>query len=121
MRDDKNLTTDVLVIGCGIGGASAALEAAKRGLKVVVITKHAKPEESNTFYAQGGIVTLGVGDDPGRLKADILKAGDRLAPQEVERLLTDLQRTDNPYICPHGQPIIVGISHHELDKKFERV
>ncbi|NCO39734.1 MAG: DNA mismatch repair protein MutL [Armatimonadetes bacterium CG_4_10_14_3_um_filter_66_18] len=49
-----------------------------------------------------------------------IKAGDRLAPQEIDRLLTDLQRTDNPYICPHGQPIIVGISHHELDKKFER-
>jgi len=50
-----------------------------------------------------------------------IKAGDALTPAEIDRLLTDLQQTDNPYVCPHGQPIIVGISHHELDRKFERV
>lgn len=49
-----------------------------------------------------------------------IKAGDALTPAEIDRLLADLQQTDNPYVCPHGQPIIVGISHHELDRKFER-
>jgi len=63
--------TDVLVIGCGIAGASAAMEAAKCGLRVVVITKHSEPEESNTYYAQGGIVSLGPNDNPELLKDPI--------------------------------------------------
>ena len=48
MSEDKNLATDMLIIGCGIAGASAALEAAKSGLRVIVITKNSSLEESNT-------------------------------------------------------------------------
>ncbi len=73
---DSDIRADVLVIGCGIAGASAALEAAKAGLRTVVITKAAKPEESNTFYAQGGIVSFAPDDRPELLKKDILEAGD---------------------------------------------
>ena len=68
MSNDERLTTDVLIIGCGIAGASAALEAAKCGLRVILITKDSKLEESNTYYAQGGIVSLGVDDHPELLK-----------------------------------------------------
>jgi len=50
-----------------------------------------------------------------------IRAGDPLSPEEIRQLIIDLQRTDNPYICPHGQPIIIGISHMELDKRFERM
>ncbi len=78
MGADQTLFTDVLVIGCGIAGASAALEAAKAGLRVTVITANALPEESNTLYAQGGIVSMGEGDDPELLEDDIIKAGDGL-------------------------------------------
>ena len=49
MSEDKSLTTDMLIIGCGIAGASAALEAAKSGLRVIVITKNSRLEESNTY------------------------------------------------------------------------
>ena len=68
MKNEGVLRTDVLIIGCGIAGASAALEAAKSGLKVVLITKKSIFEESNTFYAQGGIVSLGKDDKPELLK-----------------------------------------------------
>ena len=44
----RDIRADVLVIGCGIAGASAALEAAEAGLRVVVLTKEARAEESNT-------------------------------------------------------------------------
>ena len=76
MKNQEILRTDVLIIGCGIAGASAALEAAKSGLKVVLITKNAKFEESNTYYAQGGIVSLGKDDRPELLKEDIIETGD---------------------------------------------
>ncbi len=87
MSKEKSITTDILIIGCGIAGASAALEAAKSGLRVVVITKNSKPEESNTFYAQGGIVSLGYDDHPELLKEDIIDSGDGINnPQAVEIL-----------------------------------
>ncbi|MBI3921127.1 MAG: DNA mismatch repair endonuclease MutL [Armatimonadetes bacterium] len=50
-----------------------------------------------------------------------IKAGDFLREEEIHRLIQDLQHVENPYLCPHGQPIIISISHHELDKRFERV
>lgn len=85
---EKNIfRSDILVIGCGIAGASAALEAAKRGLRVNIITKAAKAEESNTYYAQGGIVSLGPDDRPEILKEDIIKTGDGINnPESVDVL-----------------------------------
>lgn len=84
---DPHMETDVLVIGCGIGGASAALEAAKSGLRVLVVTKYADPEESNTYYAQGGIVSLGHDDRPEILREDILESGDEINNPEAVELL----------------------------------
>lgn len=49
-----------------------------------------------------------------------IKAGDRLSPDEMARLVADLRKTSNPYLCPHGRPIVVCISNHELDKMFGR-
>jgi L-aspartate oxidase len=87
MTTNRRLETDVLVIGCGIAGASAALAAAKEGLRVVVISKNSALKQSNTFYAQGGIVSLGPDDDPELLKDDIIKAGDGINnPDAVEIL-----------------------------------
>lgn len=92
-KDDK-LITDLLIIGCGIGGASAALEAAKSGLRVILITKNLKPEESNTYYAQGGIVSLGKDDHPELLKEDILEAGDGVNnPEAVDILASEGKKT----------------------------
>ncbi len=90
MEQAEAQKTDVLIIGCGIAGSSAALEAAKSGLKVVVITKSNELEESNTFYAQGGIVSLGPEDRPELLKEDIIQTGDGINnPEAVEILSTE--------------------------------
>jgi L-aspartate oxidase len=70
------METDVLVIGSGIAGACAALEASKAGLRVLVVNKSPRIEESNTYYAQGGIVSQGVDDAPDLLVDDILESGD---------------------------------------------
>jgi L-aspartate oxidase len=88
----KTWETDVLVIGCGIAGASAALEAAKSGMDVLVITKNSRAEESNTLYAQGGIVSLGPGDYPELLAEDITAAGDNINDPEAVELLSSEAR-----------------------------
>jgi DNA mismatch repair protein MutL len=49
-----------------------------------------------------------------------VKAGDRLSNEEMARLITDLRQTSNPYLCPHGRPIVVCLSNRELDKMFGR-
>ncbi len=87
MSKEQPERCDVLVIGIGIAGASAALEAARGGLEVTVITKASSPEESNTLYAQGGIVSLGRDDDPEILADDIIDAGDGINNPEAVRLL----------------------------------
>jgi L-aspartate oxidase len=66
---------DVIVIGSGIAGLSAAIRAAQAGASVCVLTKEAAPEECNTRYAQGGIVAGGGKEDPELLVQDILAAG----------------------------------------------
>jgi L-aspartate oxidase len=50
-----SIYTDVLVIGSGIAGLRAAIEASRYG-QVLIITKDLLAE-SNTFYAQGGIAS----------------------------------------------------------------
>ncbi len=50
-----------------------------------------------------------------------VKAGDRLSMDEMTRLVSDLKQTSNPYLCPHGRPIVVCLSNRELDKMFGRM
>lgn len=97
MTESEDLKADVLIIGCGIAGSSAALEAAKSGMRAVVVTKEIRPEESNTYYAQGGIVSLGNDDYPELLKDDIIKTGDGINnPEAVDILATEgKQMVDN--------------------------
>ena len=49
-----------------------------------------------------------------------VKAGDPLTIEEMQGLLEQLAETENPYLCPHGRPIVVTISFHDLDKQFKR-
>ena len=56
------IESDVLIIGSGIAGSIAALRLADAGIHVVIATRSTNPEESNTFYAQGGIIYKGKED-----------------------------------------------------------
>lgn len=49
-----------------------------------------------------------------------IKAGEALSREEMEKLVEDLLHCDNPFVCPHGRPIIVSLSNWELDRKFRR-
>jgi L-aspartate oxidase len=82
-------TTDIIVIGSGVAGCTAALHAAKSGKDVLLITKNADPLESNTRYAQGGIVAIGKNDSAELLYRDIMKAGDGICNPDAARLVAE--------------------------------
>jgi DNA mismatch repair protein MutL len=50
-----------------------------------------------------------------------VKGNDVLHRSEMERLLIDLAQTKNPFSCPHGRPIFIKLSKHEIEKMFKRV
>ncbi|MCS7065103.1 MAG: hypothetical protein NZL85_02375, partial [Fimbriimonadales bacterium] len=49
-----------------------------------------------------------------------VKAGDPLSLPEMQKLIEDLARTQNPYLCPHGRPITLTLSWGELERRFKR-
>jgi L-aspartate oxidase len=82
--------SDVLIIGCGIAGASAALRLAEdRQRQITMITRAADPQDSNSRLAQGGIVTLGQGDSIELIVRDILDAGAGLSLPSAARILAE--------------------------------
>ncbi|MDC7232392.1 MAG: L-aspartate oxidase [Spirochaetales bacterium] len=80
---------DVIIIGTGISGLAAAVTAAEKGLNVGIFSKSDVLEESNTYYAQGGIVGKGEEDSPSLLTDDIIKAGDYLNNTDALKILTE--------------------------------
>jgi L-aspartate oxidase len=80
------LETDVLIIGGGLAGMSAALEAAATGARVLLVEAGAGASER----AQGGIAAaLGEGDSPDRHAFDTLAAGAGLCDPWAVRVLTE--------------------------------
>lgn len=49
-----------------------------------------------------------------------IKANTNITIEEMERLISDLRKCDNPYNCPHGRPTIIFYSTYELEKLFKR-
>ena len=50
-----------------------------------------------------------------------VKAGDRLAPEEIKALLDHRHLVDDSHHCPHGRPTELVFSREELDKQFGRI
>ena len=117
---ERDIRADVLVIGCGIAGAAAALEAADAGLRTVVITKDARPQESNTYYAQGGIVSFAPDDRPELLKGDILEAGDNVGdPRAVDILVAEGPRLVQEILIDRLEIPFTRSSPESLDYALE--
>ncbi len=68
---------DIIIVGCGIAGLSAAIFLKEAGLNVVVLTKEDESMNTCTNLAQGGIIAWKDGDTPKKITYDILHAGCR--------------------------------------------
>ncbi|MFI6686095.1 L-aspartate oxidase [Streptomyces sp. NPDC050485] len=81
------IDADVVVVGSGVAGLTAALRCTAAGLATVVVTK-ARLDDGSTRWAQGGIAAaLGEGDTPGQHLDDTLVAGVGLCDEDAVRLL----------------------------------
>lgn len=81
------IDADVVVVGSGVAGLTAALRCAAAGLRTVVVTK-ARLDDGSTRWAQGGIAAaLGEGDTPDQHLDDTLVAGAGLCDEEAVRTL----------------------------------
>lgn len=103
MREKR---TDVLVVGSGIAGLSAALGAARAGADVTIATKATRPEGASSWWAQGGIAIAR--DDPAQFKQDILEASDGTA---------DLDAVD--VLVEHANEVVRDVLVDTLDVDFD--
>jgi L-aspartate oxidase len=80
--------TQVLIIGGGIAGATAALRLARNpSRQITIITRARESQESNTRYAQGGIIGSGLDDSSDLLLQDILAAGAGVSSPHAAHIL----------------------------------
>jgi DNA mismatch repair protein MutL len=49
-----------------------------------------------------------------------IKAGAPCNMEQMQNLLDQLEKTENPYTCPHGRPTMITLGKAELDKLFKR-
>lgn len=104
------LQTDVLIIGTGIAGATAALKLAEDPNRhITIITREPDPHESNTGYAQGGIISRGPDDSADLLVKDILEAGAGASLPEAARILAE----DGPRVLDQ---ILIAASRVPFDR-----
>jgi L-aspartate oxidase len=84
----KDFNTDVLIIGSGIGGLSSAIKLAEKGFKITIVTREKRPEITNTFWAQGGIIYSPKSlNDENDLIEDIEKASAFTSNKEAAKIL----------------------------------
>lgn len=50
-----------------------------------------------------------------------IKANWYLSQMEMEALCTALSQLEDPFHCPHGRPVFIRLSNHELEKEFRRI
>ena len=50
-----------------------------------------------------------------------IKAGQRLAPEEIDSLLVQRHLVDDAHHCVHGRPTALILNQHELDRQFGRL
>jgi L-aspartate oxidase len=82
-----SVEADVVVVGSGIAGLTAALRLRGRVAKVLVVTKDVL-DAGSTQWAQGGIAAaLGPGDTPDQHERDTLVAGAGACDAEAVRVL----------------------------------
>ena len=99
-----------LIVGGGLAGLSAALEAARAGAKVLVVTPEPLLNACSSAWAQGGMAAaLTAADSPDLHARDTVAAGAGLVEAEAARALTDHGRETVEWLAGLGAPFDRGV------------
>ena len=50
-----------------------------------------------------------------------IKGGDKLTDNDIKKLLTLIKEEGIPLSCPHGRPVLIRLTKHELEVRFKMV
>ena len=50
-----------------------------------------------------------------------VKGGEELSEDQLRSLVEEMIDKKVTPTCPHGRPLVVSVSHRELDRKFKRI
>ena len=106
----QRLRTQVLVIGAGISGSTAALTLSDAGYEVTLIVPGKELDGGNSALAQGGIVYRPDSDDAKPLESDILVAGHHHNYLRAVR-----------YLCQNGPDAVERILMERAPVPFDKV
>ena len=95
-----------------------------RGVPIVL----GQPQAEKCLLEALDSLVDGAGDLPDRTARVIqmackhaVKGGERLPEDSVKQLIQDVIEQKVTPTCPHGRPLMVQLSHTELDKRFRRI
>ncbi len=113
---------DVIVIGTGLAGASAAASMAELGYNVTVLTYHDSPRRAHSIAAQGGINAAknypNDGDSIKRLFYDTLKGGDYRAREGNVYRLAEVSNSIIDQCVAQGVPFAREYGGHLDNRSF---
>ncbi|MCK5589447.1 MAG: DNA mismatch repair protein MutL, partial [Dehalococcoidales bacterium] len=49
-----------------------------------------------------------------------IRAGQQLSNDEMRELIRQLEQANQPRTCPHGRPIMIQLTSHQLEREFGR-
>jgi DNA mismatch repair protein MutL len=105
------------------GARSVAVKVAPAGVEASAV-EHMLHELLNQFSREEQ--SLNLEKIRARIAASIachaaIKVNMPLEQNKMEWLLTELAKTDHPYSCPHGRPVVLRYSMKDIQKAFKRI
>ncbi|MEF9942750.1 MAG: FAD-dependent oxidoreductase [Burkholderiaceae bacterium] len=109
VQPTRTETTDILIVGSGAAGFTAALSAVESGVKVVMVEKMAVPG-GNSQLAAGGMNAAGtpyqkakgIKDNAELMYQDTFKGGKNRADPELVRILADRSAESIQWLADRG-------------------
>lgn len=93
---------DVIIVGTGIAGLVSALRLAEAGKRIGVFTKSKDPQNTNTSYAQGGIIY----SDDDLLTKDIFEASSKTAyPPTMDKIAKYSKKLIEKYLINEAHTV----------------
>ncbi|WP_410102964.1 FAD-dependent oxidoreductase, partial [Sutterella wadsworthensis] len=115
---------DVVVVGAGFAGMCAALEAAERGAKTVLLEKMNRPDGA-TVYSSGWIAAVGSRfqknhpeDSPKAFFEDMMRLSHQRSDPELIKVYAEESGAGIDWLADHGTPFYLweGLPAPELSR-----